>query len=203
LGNGTKETKGQGKSTDNTRLTESMNDSVLFGDSICYNDLIFQSAGDDLHVGIKEEGKDFNDLSDRLVIKNWHYEENRIESFEFEDGSSWNHEEVLLAIDTFKHEDESQLSGEPVQIDGVELGVPNNETGQLDTETVPPTSPEESLSSGTDFETTISDADVNKVVQDMIVFDTGTGTDAPAGPVNTEDQQVVVVPVGEEALLSA
>ena len=43
-------------------------------------------SGDDLEIGIKEEGKAFSGLSDVLTIKNWRNPNNRIETIRFTDG---------------------------------------------------------------------------------------------------------------------
>ena len=43
-------------------------------------------SGDDLEIGIKEEGKAFSGLSDVLTIKNWRNPNNRIETIRFTNG---------------------------------------------------------------------------------------------------------------------
>ncbi len=65
------------------------NDTLQFGEGISADDLILISNGNDLIVGIREEGvTSWADLTDRITITNWYNTNNKIENFKFRDGSS-------------------------------------------------------------------------------------------------------------------
>lgn len=64
-------------------------DALSFGSDITEDDIVVMAdeESDDLIVAIKEVGKSFDELSDKIVLKNWYTDDNRIESFVFEDGT--------------------------------------------------------------------------------------------------------------------
>jgi Ca2+-binding RTX toxin-like protein len=66
------------------------NDTLSFGEGISTDDLIVKasSTSNDLIVALKEEGKTFEELSDKIVLKDWFNANNRIETFSFSDGTS-------------------------------------------------------------------------------------------------------------------
>lgn len=45
--------------------------------------------GNDLVIAIKEEGKTYEELTNKVTIANWIDRENRIETFEFNDDGLW------------------------------------------------------------------------------------------------------------------
>ena len=62
-------------------------DTLKFGEGITKDDLVLKQDGNDLIVGIKEENKSFDELSDKITLKNWTDENKSIENFEFSDGT--------------------------------------------------------------------------------------------------------------------
>ncbi|AVD70215.1 hypothetical protein CAY53_00905 [Desulfobulbus oralis] len=61
------------------------NDTLIMRD-LSREQVVMRLSGDDLEIGIKEEGKAFSGLSDVLTIKNWRNPNNRIETIRFTDG---------------------------------------------------------------------------------------------------------------------
>ena len=55
------------------------NDTLIMRD-LSREQVVMRLSGDDLEIGIKEEGKAFSGLSDVLTIKNWRNPNNRIET---------------------------------------------------------------------------------------------------------------------------
>ncbi len=64
-------------------------DVLEFGAGIVASDLLMQRKGEDLLIGLKDEGSgtDLTELSDVVRIKDWSNERNRIERFTFSDGT--------------------------------------------------------------------------------------------------------------------
>ena len=58
------------------------NDTLIMRD-LSREQVVMRLSGDDLEIGIKEEGKAFSGLSDVLTIKNWRNPNNRIETIRF------------------------------------------------------------------------------------------------------------------------
>lgn len=75
-------------------------DTLLFGTGISHEDLILLQDGDDLLIGVKEDGKSFDQLTDRISIKNWFVQESRIENFSFVDTGVFSAGEMLQYIGT-------------------------------------------------------------------------------------------------------
>ncbi|MGE3612047.1 MAG: calcium-binding protein, partial [Sulfurimonas sp.] len=63
------------------------NDTLQFGEGVTKDNLLLKQSGYDLLVTLKEDGKNFNELSDKVLIQNWFKGENNIEIFTFADGS--------------------------------------------------------------------------------------------------------------------
>ena len=65
------------------------NDTIIFGEGITKNDLIvrFTSGSDDLQIGILEDGKTFDQLSDVITITGWRNTLQRVENFRLSDGT--------------------------------------------------------------------------------------------------------------------
>jgi len=89
------------------------NETLLFGEGITQDDLILKQVGYNLVVALKEEGKSFDELSDKVVITNFSYNDTRyyettynynarfgIENFEFSDGASWTTADMMSHIRT-------------------------------------------------------------------------------------------------------
>jgi len=72
-------------------------DTLRFGEGIVPEDLIVRSEGNDLVVGLREDGVDFDDLADTIRIVNLYYPNQRIEHFAFADGTVWGVEEIASA----------------------------------------------------------------------------------------------------------
>ena len=95
------------------------NDTLKFKEGITVDDIVIQQSrneweqyGIDLVIGLKEEGKTFDELSDKITIKNgaYYYEWNsqdyttnanynyRVENFEFADGTQWSFADIVAHI---------------------------------------------------------------------------------------------------------
>jgi Ca2+-binding RTX toxin-like protein len=74
-------------------------DTIRFQSGITLNDLIFQQYNNDLIIAIKEDGKSFNELTDKLTIKNWNDTNYKIESLLFSDGSYIGYKNIFDLMD--------------------------------------------------------------------------------------------------------
>ncbi|WP_321778676.1 calcium-binding protein [Sulfurimonas sp.] len=72
------------------------NDTLQFGEGISATDLVFTTEGNNLIVGIKEEGVAFSDLADKITITNWYNTNNKIENFKFRDGTELGTENIIM-----------------------------------------------------------------------------------------------------------
>ena len=79
------------------------NDKVVFGENVSVSNIKVKQIGDDLVIGLAFEERAFEELPDQLSIKNFFLEQNRIESFVFQDGTVLNYETIL----TIPEEEES------------------------------------------------------------------------------------------------
>ena len=72
-----------------TIIDTSGNDTLSFGEGITTDDIIVKASvnSNDLIVALKEEGKSFDELSNKIILKDWFSANNRIESFTFSDGT--------------------------------------------------------------------------------------------------------------------
>lgn len=64
-------------------------DTLVLGDGIASGDIQVKRVGSDVVLGLKENGKLFAELTDRLTIKNYFNANNTIETIQFADGTSW------------------------------------------------------------------------------------------------------------------
>ncbi|MCF8052347.1 MAG: tandem-95 repeat protein [Desulfobacterales bacterium] len=62
-------------------------DILAFGGGIAAADLAIENEGNDIVVGLVQEGVAFENLADQVTIKDWYLAENRVESFTFSDGT--------------------------------------------------------------------------------------------------------------------
>ncbi len=62
-------------------------DTLRLGPGISSDDLIFQREGDDVRIGLKEDGKLFEELTDIITIRGYYSTSSSIETIEFADGS--------------------------------------------------------------------------------------------------------------------
>ena len=76
------------------------NDTLLFGAGITFDDILVKSVEDDdtLYIGLKEDGKSFDELSDVIAIENWYVEQNSIESIALVDGGEMSIRELLEQV---------------------------------------------------------------------------------------------------------
>jgi VCBS repeat-containing protein len=91
------------------------NDTLRFGEGISEDDLILVQEGNNVIVGLKEEGKSFEELSDKITLTNFSYNSRindrrevdgnynayfGIETFEFSDGTTWDEATIVANIGT-------------------------------------------------------------------------------------------------------
>ena len=90
---------------------QSGNDTLKFKDGITTDDLLLVQSGNDLIIAIKEDGKTFDELNDKITIKDWSlYDEANsrdysrayyvVENFAFSDGIIWNMSEIIAHVGT-------------------------------------------------------------------------------------------------------
>lgn len=75
------------------------NDKIVFGEGITFDNIVTQQVGNDLIIALKFEERPFAELPDQLTIKNFFNEQNRIESFIFQNGMILNYETILSVFD--------------------------------------------------------------------------------------------------------
>ncbi|MCH9812829.1 MAG: tandem-95 repeat protein [Epsilonproteobacteria bacterium] len=107
--------RGDGQDTiiedDFTDWSRTGTDTLKFKEGISSDDLVLVQEGDDLIVALKEDGKSFEALSDKITLKKWstYDEENArdysrayytVESFSFSDGSTWSMGDIIAHIGT-------------------------------------------------------------------------------------------------------
>lgn len=80
-------------------------DTLVFGDGINVSDVVGQRSADDLVFALKETGKTFDELSDKIRLKGWYNELTRIESIEFADGTAMDIGEMLQLVGTEGNDD--------------------------------------------------------------------------------------------------
>ncbi|MBN1839165.1 MAG: DUF2974 domain-containing protein [Campylobacterales bacterium] len=78
-----------------TVYDKSGDDTLLFGKNITKDDLIVQYDGNDLIITLKDSSQ-----SDSITLKDWYTKENRIEYFEFADGTLLDEENILDLMTT-------------------------------------------------------------------------------------------------------
>ena len=76
------------------------NDTIQFDESITVTDLIFMQKDSDLIIAIKEDTKEFEELSDKLIIKDFTNAKFSIENFLFSNGETLTKEDILPLIIT-------------------------------------------------------------------------------------------------------
>ncbi|MDD5387563.1 MAG: calcium-binding protein, partial [Sulfuricurvum sp.] len=74
--------RGDGK---DTIYDLSGNDTLVFGEGISRKDLIVKKSGSNLVIGIVDGEKSFEELGDKITIKNWFYINNKVENFQLFD----------------------------------------------------------------------------------------------------------------------
>ena len=89
----------QAKNTEGETITSTLtftqslnagNDTLKFGEGVSQDDIVFKFVGNDLILGLKEEGKTFDELSDTVTLKDYINSSNTIEHIVFNDGSIFN-----------------------------------------------------------------------------------------------------------------
>ncbi len=78
------------------------NDTLQFAEGITADDLIVKASANssDLIVALKEDGKTFAQLTDKITLKNWFNADNRIENLTFNDGTTWSVTDIVNAQGT-------------------------------------------------------------------------------------------------------
>ncbi|PIU33732.1 MAG: hypothetical protein CO055_04115, partial [Sulfurimonas sp. CG_4_9_14_0_2_um_filter_36_407] len=79
-------------------------DTLAFGKGITRKDILAKIVGEDLILGIKEDGKNFDELNDTIIIKNWNQSGFEIEHTVFSDGSSCSVNNLMNQVPTLKDE---------------------------------------------------------------------------------------------------
>ena len=62
---------------------------ILYLSDLLLKDVIIREKGKDLVIGVREDGKRFDELRDEITLLNWSEGKNRIEKISFTDGSSY------------------------------------------------------------------------------------------------------------------
>jgi Ca2+-binding RTX toxin-like protein len=94
------------------------NDRVLIVGDVTEDDLIVKQIGNDLVIAIKEEGKEFEDLNDTLVIKNYSDIGFSVENIEIED-------EIISILELLEKQNEDDNGEETPE--GSIVGTPAND----------------------------------------------------------------------------
>ena len=68
--------------------SNSGNDTLKFGEGIVESDLIIKKDANNVLIGIKEDGKTFDELADTIIVQDWYNNNNRVENFVLNDGTS-------------------------------------------------------------------------------------------------------------------
>ena len=79
--------------TSTLTFTQSLNagdDTLKFGEGVSQDDIAFKFVGNDLILGLKEDGKTFDELSDTVTLKDYINGNNKVEHIVFNDGSVFN-----------------------------------------------------------------------------------------------------------------
>ena len=84
---------GDGK---DTIVDTSGNDSIQFGDGITVDNLEAKIIGDNLILAIREDGKSFDEYSDKIILKNWTNTRLRVENITLSDGTRVNLDDIEL-----------------------------------------------------------------------------------------------------------
>jgi Ca2+-binding RTX toxin-like protein len=71
------------------------NDTIQFKEGITADDLIFMQNNSDLVIAIKEDGKTFEELLDKITVKNWNDRYDSMETLKFADGTELLRDEIL------------------------------------------------------------------------------------------------------------
>ena len=78
-------------------------DTLKFGEGITVDDIVAKISGDHIILALKEDGKAFDELSDKITLQYWYYNANyRMETIAFSDGTILTNNEIitnLLATD--------------------------------------------------------------------------------------------------------
>ncbi len=74
------------------------NDTIKFTDGITASDIVAKIDGNNLILAIKEDGKTFDELSNKITIQDWYNSYNRIENIVFDDGTTLNTADMILSL---------------------------------------------------------------------------------------------------------
>ena len=115
LGNDTyKFKRGSGIDTiyDNYAQGNAGTDTLIFGENISKDDLLIRVQGDDLVIGLFVEGIEFKNLEDKITIKNYFNNNNRIETLKLNDGTTVSLDELQEGTeghDTLVYDDNDNI----------------------------------------------------------------------------------------------
>ncbi|OHE05749.1 MAG: hypothetical protein A3K14_07295, partial [Sulfurimonas sp. RIFCSPLOWO2_12_FULL_36_74] len=83
-----------------TIIDSSGNDTLRFAEGIASSDLVARMLENgDMQIALKEDGKTFEELADKITVKNWKNQANRIENITLFDGSSVNVDSLQIGTD--------------------------------------------------------------------------------------------------------
>ncbi|OHE02589.1 MAG: hypothetical protein A3K14_02700, partial [Sulfurimonas sp. RIFCSPLOWO2_12_FULL_36_74] len=83
-----------------TIIDSSGNDTLRFAEGIASSDLVVRMLENgDMQIALKEDGKTFEELADKIIVKNWKNQANRIENITLFDGSSVNVDSLQVGTD--------------------------------------------------------------------------------------------------------
>ncbi|EIF50430.1 calcium-binding protein, partial [Sulfurovum sp. AR] len=98
-------------------------DNINFGEGITKDDLVFKQYGNTLVIGIKEYGKTFYNLNDKIMVRDWFLEDSRVELLTFRDGTEMSIDEIVSSIGTEK---DDEISGIDSRDDVLNAGAGND-----------------------------------------------------------------------------
>ncbi|WP_165590171.1 calcium-binding protein, partial [Campylobacter geochelonis] len=78
------------------------NDILVFGDGVNFKNIIITKSENNLLIALKIDGRSYDELTDKLTIKNFFNQDGRIESFIFNNGVILNHNEILKLLNDIK-----------------------------------------------------------------------------------------------------
>ena len=91
-------------------VSDGGNDTLYFQEDITADDLVFRKVNDDLIVSFKEDGKEYEELRDRVTFLNWINPNNRVEVIELGNGSRIRVKDILAQHSATDDIDNIELS---------------------------------------------------------------------------------------------
>ncbi|VFQ45403.1 calcium-binding protein [Desulfoluna butyratoxydans] len=100
-------------------------DTLKFGENITFDDLKIVQQNDDLYIGLKEEGIEFDALSDKVVVRGWLRNGCVLETLAFADGTELSMANVFSSIDLTLDGDNNLIYGQ--ETDDTIVGTDNSD----------------------------------------------------------------------------